>query len=131
MSKVARTWTQKEKEMLKTMYNQGCSRQEMSEKLGRTVNAVQTRLNLLGVTRKDRVKNEPLPLEEIDMDNNYYVLYKGEEILTEGTAADIAHQLGINTESVYHYGTASYGTRGSGDNVRALLCIGKAHEFYY
>lgn len=124
-------WTEEEVQMIRKLKAAGWTIREMAEELKKTGPAVQEKLRRIGMTGVNFTKNTPLPLEQINMNDDYYVLYKGEREIAEGTIDDIAHQLGIKAESVRFYNTNSYKNRGTGENRRVLVHIGKADEFYY
>ena len=126
-----RLWTADEDAIIRKMSAEGKGYVEIGKELGRTRAAVAKRALKLGVSSKARAINDPLPIEKIKKDADYYILYKGEEEVAEGTVRDIAHQLGIKTQTVYGYNTPSYKRRIKPENRRVLVKIGKAHEFYY
>ena len=47
-----------------------------------------------------------------------YALYKGEEFLTEGTAKEIAEEMGIHINTLYYYATSYYRRRLSKRKVK-------------
>jgi len=53
-----------------------------------------------------------------------YALYKGEELVADGTIYDIAEQTGISTKTLYFYRTPSWKKRTT-ENAKRLVCIGK------
>jgi len=56
-----------------------------------------------------------------------YALYKGEDIVADGTIYDIAEQTGISTKTLYFYRTPSWKKRTTG-NAKRLVYIGKNTE---
>lgn len=51
----------------------------------------------------------------------YYALYKGDKLITIGTAKDIATHQGIKVASLRRYGTPEYASRSKKNNNRKLL----------
>ena len=43
-----------------------------------------------------------------------YVLYKGDEVVCVGTAAELAKRLGVMKSTIYHYSTPAYHRRVKG-----------------
>lgn len=126
-----RMWTADEDALIRKMSAKGKGYIEIGKALGRTRGAVARRALKIGLVHRAHAVNDPLPIEKIHKDADYYILYKGEEEVAEGTARDIAHQLGITVQTVYGYNTPSYKRRIKPENRRALVKLGKAHEFYY
>ena len=55
-----------------------------------------------------------------------YAMYKGEEIITMGTAKEIADELGIAVSTVLYYSSPSHKNRlakRNGDNARVAVCL--------
>ena len=52
-----------------------------------------------------------------------YALYKGEELLADGTSREIALKLGIKESTVLFYHTPTYHKRSKSDNCRVLILI--------
>ena len=57
-----------------------------------------------------------------------YALYKGENILSIGTIAEIAKELGVKKETIAYYKTPAYKNKlkrrnALNRNVRLLVCI--------
>jgi len=48
-------------------------------------------------------------------------IYKGEELLTSGTAKECADELNVKVDTVYYYKTKTYQNRGSGKNRRIAI----------
>ena len=122
-------WTPNEDTLIRQLKRRGKTAKEISKAVGRTPGAVNSRLRFLGDVGKVRLVNPPLPPHSMDRDADYYVLYKGDEYITEGTVKDIAHQLGVQTDTVYIYKTPSKLKR-RGKNQRALVYMGRAGDFY-
>ena len=126
-----RLWTADEDALIRKMSAEGKGYIEIGKALGRTRAAVARRALKLGIASRAHTINDPLPIEKIHKDADYYILYKGEEEVAEGTVRDIAHQLGVKRNTVYGYNTPSYKRRIKPENRRVLVKLGKAHEFYY
>jgi|SRR5690625_1667459 len=89
MQKSPKPWTNEEDKLIDELYYE-ISNEELAKKLGRTVGSVKMRASTLFVTEKI-----------------VYALYKGDELIDEGTAEELADTLGITTRSVYVYATKS------------------------
>lgn len=50
-----------------------------------------------------------------------YAIYKGYQLLAEGTAKECAETLGVRQKTIYWYGTPSYQNRGTGKNSKYLV----------
>ena len=48
-------------------------------------------------------------------------IYKGYQLLAEGTAKQCAEKLGVKVESIWYYKSAAYQRKGSGDNRRIAI----------
>jgi len=48
-------------------------------------------------------------------------VYKGEELLTMGTAKECAEKLNVKVDTIYFYKTKTYQNRGSGKNRRIAI----------
>ena len=127
----ARMWTADEDAIVRKMNAEGENYAEIGKAIGRSRGGVAGRVLKLGLSHQAPTVNEPLPVEQIQEDADYYILYKGEEEVAEGTVRDIAHQLGVKENTVYGYNTPSYKRRIKPENRRVLVKLGKAHEFYY
>ncbi|MGB3161570.1 MAG: hypothetical protein WBA84_10020 [Carnobacterium sp.] len=57
-----------------------------------------------------------------------YALYKGENLLSIGTACEIAEQMNIAVRSVLYLQTKSYKKRGTGNNRRILVELKEKEE---
>ena len=58
------------------------------------------------------------------MKNKIYALYKGEKLLADGTASEIAEKLGITVRSVHYYGMPAYQRKAKHvKNRRVLVCL--------
>lgn len=99
-----REWTFKEISYLEENYAT-LSGAEIAKELNRTPSAVRSRANLLGLSRE----------------KGQYALYKGDELLAQGTVDEIAETLGIEPGQVYYFGTPTYKNRSSTDRARVLV----------
>lgn len=64
--------------------------------------------------------------EYIKKDTRIYALYKGEEIIAEGTIVEIANQTGVKPQTVNFYRFPSYQKRNKRNvNSRMLVCLGE------
>lgn len=50
-----------------------------------------------------------------------FAVYKGEELLTSGTAKQCAEKLNVKVETVYYYKSATYQKKGNGKNKRIAI----------
>jgi len=50
-----------------------------------------------------------------------FAIYKGEELLTSGTAKECAKELNVKEDTIYFYKTKTYQNRGSGKNRRIAI----------
>lgn len=50
-----------------------------------------------------------------------FAVYKGYEILAEGTAKQCAEKLNVKTETIWYYKSATYQMKGSGKNRRIAI----------
>ena len=122
-------WTPNEISLLQRMRRQRKSAKEIASVLGRTESAVRSRLRMIGETGKVYLVNPPLSPHGMSRNADYYALYKGDEYITEGTVRDIAHQLGVEEDTVWIYKTPSHEQR-RGKNQRVLVYMGRSGDFY-
>ena len=50
-----------------------------------------------------------------------FAVYKGEELLTSGTAKQCAEKLNVKVETIWYYKSATYQKKGSGKNRRIAI----------
>lgn len=50
-----------------------------------------------------------------------FAVYKGEELLTSGTAKECAIELKVKVETIWYYKSATYQKKGSGKNRRIAI----------
>lgn len=50
-----------------------------------------------------------------------YAIYKGYQLLAEGTAKQCAEKLGVKVETIWYYKSAAYQRKGSGENRRIAI----------
>ena len=55
-----------------------------------------------------------------------FAVYKGEELLTSGTAEECAERLNVKVETVYYYKSRTYQNKGSGKNRRIAIEVEEA-----
>lgn len=48
-------------------------------------------------------------------------IYKGYQLLAEGTAKQCAEKLGVKVETIWYYKSAAYQRKGSGENRRIAI----------
>lgn len=74
----------------------------------------------------EKAINEPLVTWEPKR-HKVHALYKGEELLADGTIEEIAEKLNVQPETVLFYGTNVYKRRLTGrknpENCRELVCL--------
>ncbi|WP_029277515.1 hypothetical protein [Carnobacterium jeotgali] len=55
-----------------------------------------------------------------------FAVYKGYEILAEGTAKQCAEKLNVKVETIWYYKSATYQKKGSGKNRRIAIELEEA-----
>ena len=50
-----------------------------------------------------------------------FAIYKGEDLLTSGTAKQCAEELNVKVEAIWYYKSATYQKKGSGKNRRIAI----------
>jgi len=50
-----------------------------------------------------------------------FAVYKGYQLLAEGTAKQCAEKLGVKVETIWYYKSAAYQRKGSGENRRIAI----------
>lgn len=50
-----------------------------------------------------------------------FAVYKGDELLTSGTAKECAKDLNVKVETIWYYKSATYQKKGSGKNRRIAI----------
>lgn len=50
-----------------------------------------------------------------------FAVYKGEELLTSGTAKQCAEKLNVKVETIWYYKSATYQKKGSSKNKRIAI----------
>ncbi len=120
MSKANKTWTAEEELLLLKMREGGAKWKEIAKVLGRSPQAVGTRLCLLGGTIKNEKDGEYMDV---------YALYKGDDLIVSGTLSQISETLGIKTSSLKAYSYASYKNKVPPSRRRELVWIGKVADF--
>ncbi|WP_407372347.1 hypothetical protein [Carnobacterium sp.] len=55
-------------------------------------------------------------------------VYKGYQLLAEGTAKQCADKLGVKVETIWYYKSAAYQRKGSGENRRIAIELGNVTE---
>lgn len=55
-----------------------------------------------------------------------FAIYKGEKLLTSGTAKECAEELNVKVETIWYYKSAAYQKRGSGKNRRIAIELEEA-----
>ena len=50
-----------------------------------------------------------------------FAVYKGYQLLAEGTAKQCAEKLGVKVETIWYYKSAAYQRNGSGENRRIAI----------
>lgn len=110
--------------------------QEISEQTGRGVHSL--RSIFYATYKKDRVikttkknilsliieEDLPIYLDRTDLDAKieYYALYKGDELLAQGTIKEIAEQMGTSTRNIRYYRLDKYQKSNKG-NGRVLVRV--------
>ena len=68
-------------------------------------------------------------IEYIKKDTRIYALYKGENIIAEGTIVEIANQTSVAPQTVKFYQSPAYQRRvRQNGNSRMLVCLGDDDE---
>ena len=57
-----------------------------------------------------------------------FALYKGEELIADGTLKEISAKLGVKIETLRFYKSPAYKKRIRGENARILVCIDEEEE---
>lgn len=125
-------WSESDILLMLKMQKEGRSRDEQIEALGRSWHAIAGKSWL---ERKRRgmlesiIKRPPLPVSKMRPHSIVYVAYKGDQYLTEGTAASIAHQMDKNIMTVYYYASTRHKQADKGNRI-TLTRLGYVRDLY-